>query len=204
VIIGSGRLKGKSLSPLGKQPWLRPTSDKAREALMDILRPVLGGARVLELCAGTGAVGIEMLSNGAAHVTFVDSDAKSVRLIQANVRLLALEDGTTTILKEDAVAAAARVRGDEVDIVVADPPFESRLHERILETLAAQLREEADGCIIVMEHATRENLMTHYAGRLVHLVAYKEKRYGDITMTLFRAVVGLSAPERETCDQEEE
>ncbi len=203
MIIGSGRLKGKSLSPLGKQPWLRPTSDKAREALIDMLRPLLDGARVLELCAGTGAVGIEMLSNGAAHVTFVDSDAKSVRLIRANVRLLSLEGGTT-ILKEDAVAAAARVRGDEVDIVVADPPFESGLHERILETLAAHLREEADGCSIVMEHATRENLMTHYAGRLVHLVAYKEKRYGDITMTLFRAVVGLSAPERETCDQEEE
>jgi len=90
MIVSSGTLKGRSLKTLGREPWLRPTSDKAREAVMDMLRPFLEGARFIDLCCGTGAVGIEAASNGAAHVTFIDTDVRSVRLVRTNISLLGL------------------------------------------------------------------------------------------------------------------
>src|SRR5688572_32805460 len=92
--IIAGRLKGRRL----KAPaWegLRPTSDKLRETLFNILAPRVAGARVLDGYAGTGAVGIEALSRGAAHVTFVEQDRRAVRLIGENLASCRVEQGYT-------------------------------------------------------------------------------------------------------------
>ncbi len=186
MIIGSGALKGRLLKTLGKQPWLRPTSDKAREALMDMLRPVLKGARFIDVCSGTGAVGIEAISNGAAHVTFVDIDSKSIRLVRENVEKLGLHE-KVSIVKGDAETYAAGLLGSEFDVLFADPPFDSGLQNRLLESLSMHLRAEADGCIIIMEHASRQPVGERYAGRAVTLGRNKERRYGDITMSFFHA-----------------
>lgn len=185
MIIGSGELKGRSLKTLGREPWLRPTSDKAREAVMDMLRPVLPGARFVDVCCGTGAVGIEAASNGAAHVTFVDIDSRSVHLVQANIHLLGL-DKRTSVLKVDAAAYVQGLQGGEFDVLFADPPFDSGLHEILLVHMAHHLREMADGCIIIMEHASRRALQELYVGPVVELVSYKERAYGDVSMTFFR------------------
>ncbi len=157
MIIGSGTLKGRSLKTLGKEPWLRPTSDKAREAVMDMLRPVLVGARFIDVCSGTGAVGIEALSNGAAHTTFVDADNRSVRLIRDNLKTLALQE-RASVVKGDATEYVSGLQGTEFDVLFADPPFDSGLQESILVTLSQHLRDAADGCIIIMEHASRQPL----------------------------------------------
>lgn len=185
MIVGSGEFKGRSLKTLGREPWLRPTSDKAREAVMDMLRPVLDGARFVDLCCGTGAVGIEAASNGAAHVTFVDADNRSIHLVQANIHVLGLEK-RTSVQKMDAVACVQGLQGSEFDVLFADPPFDSGLQEILLVQMAQHLRDTADGCIIIMEHASRKALHEVYPGPVVRLVSYKERMYGDVSMTFFR------------------
>ena len=187
MIVGSGALKGRSLKTLGKEPWLRPTSDKAREAVMDMMRPVLAGARFIDVCGGTGAVGIEALSNGAAHVTFVDTDNRSVRLIRDNVQLLGVQE-RASVVKGDAAEYVSGLLGTEFDVLFADPPFDSGLQEPLLRTLAGHLRDAADGCIIIMEHSSREAMGKRYSGPEVDLENYKERRYGDVSMTFFRAM----------------
>ena len=186
MIIGSGTLKGRSLKTLGKEPWLRPTSDKAREAVMDMLRPVLAGARFVDVCSGTGAVGIEALSNGAAHTTFVDVDNRSVRLILDNLRMLALQQ-QASVVKCDADAYVSGLRGTEFDVLFADPPFDSGLQEGLLVTLSQHLHDAADGCIIIMEHTSRLPVHKRYDGPAIDLESYKERRYGDVSMTFFHA-----------------
>src|SRR3954469_6339371 len=102
----AGTLKGRRL----KAPtWegLRPTSDKLRETLFNILAPRVGGARVLDGYAGTGAVGIEALSRGAAHVTFIERDRRAQALIAANLAHCAVAEGYAIIR-----ASVARVVGD--------------------------------------------------------------------------------------------
>lgn len=186
MIITSGRLKGRALASLGKEPWLRPTSDKAREAIMDMLRAVLAGARFIDLCAGTGAMGIEALSNGASAATLVDNNPKSVRLIRRNVVLMKLE-GQCTVVPEDAQHFAASLTGGEFDVLFADPPFDSGLQHHLLETLSEHLRQESNGCIIIMEHAVRQPLDDCFEGTEIVLRRYKEKRYGDIAVSFYRS-----------------
>ena len=90
----AGKFKGRRLRP---PAWdgLRPTSDKLRETLFNILAPRLEGARLLDGCAGTGAVGIEALSRGAAHVTFIEKDRRAVALIEANLAVCGVAAGVT-------------------------------------------------------------------------------------------------------------
>ncbi|MFZ2413026.1 MAG: 16S rRNA (guanine(966)-N(2))-methyltransferase RsmD [Candidatus Cryosericum sp.] len=202
MIIGSGTLKGRSLKTLGKEPWLRPSSDKAREAVMDMLRPVLGGARFIDVCSGTGAVGIEALSNGAAHTTFVDVDNRSVRLIRENLKTLALQE-QASVVKGDADEYVGGLQGTEFDVLFADPPFDSGLQESILTTLSQHLRDAADGCIIIMEHASRQPLHARYGGPVLDLESYKERRYGDVSMTFFRATRRGSETDGSTNDKTE-
>jgi 16S rRNA (guanine(966)-N(2))-methyltransferase RsmD len=200
LIIGSGALKGRSLKAIGKEPWLRPTSDKAREAVMDMLRPVLAGTRFIDVCSGTGAVGIEALSNGAAHTTFVDADSRSVRLIRDNLRMFSLEE-RSSVVKGDADGYVGGLQGTEFDVLFADPPFDSGLQEGLLVTLSEHLRDAADGCIIIMEHASRQPLHERYEGLAIDLVSYKERRYGDVSTTFFRATRHRNEADSTTHDQ---
>src|SRR5687768_15753421 len=90
----SGTFKGRHLKT-PSWPGLRPTSDKLRETLFNILAPQITGARVLDGFAGTGALGIEALSRGAAHVTFIEADGRAAVLIEANLALCGVLDGYT-------------------------------------------------------------------------------------------------------------
>ena len=200
MIIGSGILKGRSLKTIGKEPWLRPTSDKARAAVMNMLRPVLAGARFIDVCSGTGAVGIEALSNGAAHTTFVDVDKRSVRLIRDNLGKLALLE-QSSVVKGDADGYVSGLQGTEFDVLFADPPFESGLQEGLLLTLSEHLRDVADGCIIIMEHASRQPLHERYNGKVINLESYKERCYGDISMTFFRVTTRRNEADGSVDDQ---
>ena len=151
-IIG-GELKGRRL-PSPTWSGLRPTSDRLRETLFDILAGDVAGARVLDGCAGTGALGLEAISRGAAAVTFIDRDARAVALIEANL---------------DRCGAAARgkvVRGalpDAVDrldaavafdLVLLDPPYEYD-DRAVGAILSAAGRRTAAGGQVVVERARR-------------------------------------------------
>src|SRR6188768_1877872 len=116
--IIAGSLKGRRLtSP--KWDGLRPTSDRLRETLFNVLGPSVQGARVLDAYAGTGAVGIEALSRGASHVTFVESDRRAVELITANLAHCGVNDGYA-IIRVDFARAQPRLQGTEFDIIFLD------------------------------------------------------------------------------------
>src|SRR5687768_14431847 len=119
--IIAGRLKGRRL----KAPaWegLRPTSDRLRETLFNILAPRMDGARVLDGYAGTGAVGIEAVSRGAAHVTFVEQDRRAVALIEENLTACGVVGGYT-ILRGDVATVLAGL--GTFDLILLDPPYDT-------------------------------------------------------------------------------
>jgi len=145
VIAGS--MKGRRL----KTPtWdgVRPTSDKLRETLFNILAPRLAGARVLDGYAGTGAVGIEALSRGAAHVTFVERDRRAQSLIAENLSHCRVADGYA-IIRASVVRALAGLGAESFDIMFLDPPYD----EPIDDVLAAAGEHLTPDGVLVLEHA---------------------------------------------------
>ncbi len=150
----AGRYKGRKL----KAPaWegLRPTSDRLKETLFNVLGEMVGGARVLDGFAGSGALGIEALSRGAASVTFIDEDARAVALVDANVRHCGISSGYVIIRGSFAGAVRRVPAGQAFDLVLLDPPYE---YANLAEAIAA-----ADGCrspegILVLEHARRRDV----------------------------------------------
>src|SRR6266704_4165462 len=122
--IIAGKYRGRKLkSPPSLQT--RPTSDRLRETLFNILAPRIRGARLLDLCAGSGAVGIEALSRGAAHVTFVDRSRKMYALIEKNLYTLGVEDEVEVVLAEvsEFLRRYAEKQALVFDIVFFDPPY---------------------------------------------------------------------------------
>lgn len=135
--IVAGRFRGKHLdSPADAS--IRPTSDRVRESVFNILAsrlgPSLDGLRVLDLFAGTGALGLEALSRGAAQVIFVDTGTEARGLIRDNIEAFGA-GGVTKLLRRDATALGAAGTMGPVDLVFLDPPYGQGLGERALEAL---------------------------------------------------------------------
>lgn len=147
----AGTLKGRRLATPN---WdgLRPTSDKLRETLFNVLASRIDGARVLDGFAGTGAVGIEALSRGAAHVTFVESDGRAVGLIQRNLDHCRVND-RYAIIRVRFADAARRLPAGSFDLVFLDPPYRSEDMSVVLEAAA---RLVAPDGLVVLEHARRD------------------------------------------------
>ena len=138
-IIG-GRWRGTRL-PVPDRPGLRPSSDRVRETLFNWLMPALPGARVLDLFAGTGVLGLEALSRGAAHATLVERDPGLARALdEAVARLSARENAV--VQAQDALAWLGRA-GAGFDIVFLDPPFADGLWEQAVAGLPAHLAPSA-------------------------------------------------------------
>ena len=149
--IIAGTNKGRGLKA-PKWDGLRPTSDKLRETLFNILAPHIMAARVLDVFAGTGAVALEALSRGAASATCIEQDRRALALIEEN-RALCGEDHRCQIIRDRVERALARpIPGGPFDIIVLDPPYD-------YPALAAAVREAArqrnPGAVLVLEHASR-------------------------------------------------
>lgn len=180
--IIAGAYKGRRLTtPRGDTT--RPTADQVRVALLDALTPWLRQARVLDLFAGAGGVGLEALSRGAAHVTFVERDARAVQALRANVTALGVTHATRIV--RDAVLRALPALGAEgarFDVVFLDPPYDG---DHVPATLAALgdgalLTERA---VVVAQHRTKRAPPAS-AGALR---TFRTRRFGDTTLTFFRA-----------------
>lgn len=175
--IVSGKHKGRPLAaPKGRDT--RPTSDRAREAMFNVLEhlpdsPGLSGARVIDVFAGTGALGLEALSRGAAHVVFVENNKAALDVLKANIQTLG-EGANTTVLpiKAAALGAPNAPKDAAVDYAFLDAPYAKNLTEPALLALAAQGWLN-DGAIILVEVAQSESLMPPPQFSLV-----KEKTYG--------------------------
>lgn len=174
----AGALKGRTL----KAPrWqgLRPTSDKLRETLFNILAPRVSGSRMLDGFAGTGAIGIEALSRGARHVTFVERDPRAVRLIGENLDACGIAGGYS-IIRGSVGRASPMLSGDTFDIVVLDPPYDI---DDLSAALSAVEPLVADAGVLVLEHARRRKAPTG-TGRLVQR---RQVRSGDSALTFYAA-----------------
>ncbi|MGB7217624.1 MAG: 16S rRNA (guanine(966)-N(2))-methyltransferase RsmD [Vicinamibacterales bacterium] len=182
VIAGS--LKGRRLKP---PDWegLRPTSDKLRETIFNILAPRIAGARVVDGYAGTGALGIEALSRGASTVTFIEQDTRAQALIAANLERCGVTNGYA-IIRTDVARALASLRDttppgsfDPFDIVLLDPPYAvSAAFESVLAAAGEVL---APGGIVVLEHARRAPVPLR-AGRLFRS---REQPAGDSALAFY-------------------
>src|SRR5262245_57951405 len=159
----AGALKGRRLKTL---TWtgLRPTSDKLRETLFNILAPRIVGARVFDGFAGTGAVGIEALSRGAAHVTFVEKDRRAQTLIADNLAHCGIADGYAMI-RASVSRALADLRAEPFDIMIFDPPYD-HLPGAAHVVLGAAADRLAPTGVLVLEHA-RRHAAPESAGRLM-------------------------------------
>ncbi len=181
VRIIAGACKGRRLKIPAN--WLsRPTADRVKEALFNVLAPVILGSRFLDLFAGSGNVGIEALSRGAEMVFFVEKDPRAAKTIYDNLFALSLTS-SARVIKEDVFVALKRLdrKGERFDIIFLDPPYERRLELPVLEKLTEYNLLKPAG-IIVLESSKREVLPS----RLKNLILDRQERYGDTMLTFFR------------------
>ena len=167
--IVAGRWRGRRIeAPRGEQ--VRPTGDRVREAWMSILNPWIPDARVLDLFAGSGALGLEALSRGAATVDFVESSPRSIAAIRANAAALGAED-SAVIHRADALRYIERLEPHTYDLAFADPPYDLWLATRVAERwLAVPFAD-----IIGIEHRSDEVLPGDG----------ERRRYGSTVITLY-------------------
>jgi len=177
-VIGGERRGFPLRSPRGGE--LRPTSNRVREALFDILGDKVRGSRFLDLFAGTGAVGIEALSRGASECRFIESEPRHARLIRENLRFCRLEESAE--IMQGILPSCLSAPGEErsFDLVFVDPPYETSDAERLLKEIVWE-RWLATGAWLILEHPARRSPAAH-AGSLRHL---RTVRYGDSALSFF-------------------
>lgn len=195
-IVG-GEHRGRHLkAPRGG--GVRPTSDRVREAIFNMLGP-LDGASVLDLFAGTGAIGIEAISRGAGRVVFVDSAASAVRLVRANLSLLGDAAADTTVEHLDAATAVRRLaeRGERFDVVFLDPPYAvaGDILPRLLPSLGRLFR--AGTTLLVECHRSQQQDVAAILEALEGVVVERSRRYGDSAIVIATAEE-LPAKHRDT------
>ena len=150
-IVG-GKLAGRDLtSPNDFR--VRPTAEHVRGALLDALAAELPGARVLDLFAGTGALGLEALSRGARSADFVETRPASLHALKANIVALRMRE-RTRVFKRDALPFAAALREGSYDIAFVDPPYGSRMLDRVIE----RWQQSRFARVLVAEHAAEHAL----------------------------------------------
>jgi 16S rRNA (guanine(966)-N(2))-methyltransferase RsmD len=157
--IISGEYRGRILrSPVNLKT--RPTSDRLRETLFNVINPLLTSeTRFLDLCAGTGAIGIEALSRGARFATFVDKSRKSCGLIEKNLDLLKIPEEQTEVLCSSAEDFARRAAPDKkYDIIYFDPPYKNDYLEILREFGDTETKVLAEESLFIVEHHAKQIL----------------------------------------------
>ena len=175
--IVAGSLKGRRLE---SPNWsgVRPTSDRVRETLFDLLGYHVEGARFLDACAGTGAVGIEALSRGAACTAFVDRDRRSIGLVEKNLALCRVTDRAVVVRTALPEGVSRPELAEPFDVIVADPPYGDPQIDAILSALAGRLAQTG---LLVLERAARTA-----APDLPGLSVVRTVRAGDTALDFLR------------------
>ena len=174
--VSGGEARGRRL----KAPKnIRPTQDMVKQAIFNMVGPRIEGARVLDLFAGSGALGIEALSRGAVHVTFVDQQPRGLAILRQNLDALGFKERAHVVrgdvvrwleLSLDAVHAA--------DFVFLDPPYDDVVLDRALKVLDRSV----ENATVVAEHSRRQEIPP-----LARLKVDRQRRYGDTMVTVFKA-----------------
>jgi 16S rRNA (guanine966-N2)-methyltransferase len=174
--IVAGRWRGHPIqAPPGRTT--RPTTDRVREAWMSSMLPLVGGATVLDLFAGSGALGLETLSRGAAHATFVELAAGPLKALRTNIERLGAGDDCA-VVKDDAMHFVRRLPAGAFDLALADPPYDEPYAARLVELFA----ERPFAGWLWVEHRAKEALPA--------LAGARTRRYGDTALTSIPAPGG--------------
>jgi 16S rRNA (guanine966-N2)-methyltransferase len=174
--VSGGEARGRRL----KTPKnIRPTQGLVKQAIFNMAGPSIEGANVLDLFAGSGALGIEALSRGAASVTFVDRQPRGLDILRQNLDVLGLKE-RSKVVRSDVVrwleASPDAIKG--AGFVFLDPPYDDVVLDRALKVLD----REVEGATVVAEHSKRQELP-----QLSRLTVDRQRRYGDTIVTVLRA-----------------
>jgi len=176
--IVAGVLRGRRLqTPRGMQ--IRPTSDRVREAIFNIIGEAVSGTHVLDLFAGTGALGLEALSRGASRVVSVDESLASVELIQANIKVCNVAE-LVRVIHASVNQAIHRLDAEResFDLIFMDPPYGEGLIQKTLVNLAGVARS---GALVVAEHDSKD-LLPH---NLREWIRTEKRKYGDTAVSFY-------------------
>jgi 16S rRNA (guanine(966)-N(2))-methyltransferase RsmD len=187
-VIG-GRYGGRTLRS-AEGLAVRPTSDRLRETLFNILAPGIAGKQFLDLCAGSGAVGIEAVSRGASHTTFVERSRRACSVIRRNIEALGIED-MITIVNRDAVGALRRLAAESrvFDLVFVDPPYDAKVRSEMMDSLGLGL-VLAQQAIVVVEHRAKTPPQSEF-GRIR---VYRSLKQGESALTFYEVAHVMPVP----------
>jgi 16S rRNA (guanine966-N2)-methyltransferase len=171
VRIVAGQWRGRQIKAPPDER-VRPTADRVREAWMSIVNPALPEARVLDLFAGSGALGLEALSRGARWVDFVETASPALRSLRANAELLGAE-AAMAVHRRDAIDFMTALGSGEYDVAFADPPYRKGYSEQV----ARRWLEVPFAALLGVEHAAGEAMPE----------GGDTRRYGDTAITFYRA-----------------
>jgi 16S rRNA (guanine966-N2)-methyltransferase len=194
----TGKAKGRRLQSVPGN-GTRPITDRAKSALFSILHDWIEGSRVLDLFGGTGAVGIEFLSRGAAAAHFLDLNRKAVETIWANLRLCRL-DALATVQQGDSFLFLERYTGEPFDFIyIAPPQYQGLWHKALgmVDQRPSLLAE--NGSVIVQIHPKEETPI-----ELTHLAEYDRRRYGSVMLLFYANAADLAAEEDDLSTDEQD
>jgi 16S rRNA (guanine966-N2)-methyltransferase len=174
--VAGGEARGRRLkAPKG----IRPTQGMVKEAIFNLIGPGIADAQVLDLFAGSGALGIEALSRGAANVTFVDREPRGLAILRQNLEALDLK-ARAAVVRADVVrwleASPGQIK--EAGVVFMDPPYEDVVLDRALKVIDRTVGD----AIVLVEHSRRQELPA-----LARLRVDRQRRYGDTMVSVLRA-----------------
>lgn len=180
--IIAGEAKGRRLRTV-KGSKVRPTADRVREAMFNIIGDRVINADVLDLFAGTGALGLEALSRGARTAVFVEHDRQVLQTLYANIELLGY-GARCRVLREDVQKFISKqTQRLEQTLLFADPPYRSGAAAWLLPRLPALMQEHA---LFVLEHSVDEQPPTRFASGAAGIVCIDRRRYGDVMVSFYQ------------------
>lgn len=176
--IISGKYKGQRLVGF-KGSHIRPTTDRVKESVFNILGPEIFEARVLDLFSGTGNLSIECLSRGAAWVDSVESHPGSLKIIRQNFEKLGIKE-SSKIYAQDVFSYLKKYQGAPYDVILIDPPFTQKWGDRCMDELSGS-KTFSKNTTIILESTTQEFVDSQYGV----LEKYDERHFGDKTVFFF-------------------
>ena len=186
--VVAGKFKGRRLKAL-KGSEVRPTADRVKESLFRIFGEQVVDADFHDLCAGTGNIGLEALSQGARSTTFVDNNYHAIRIIESNLEMCGFDrkHPQVKLIHTDARKALTRLskRKTKFDLIYFDPPYASKIHESCLRQIAEGNLLSPDG-VIVVEHGKVQEPDWTESLILDRLVLSRQERYGDTMLSFYR------------------
>lgn len=177
--IIAGKFKGHPLVPFNAD-HIRPTTDRVKETLFNMIQAYVEEARVLDLFSGTGNLGLEALSRGAREVTFVEKNRKSIQILEKNLEKLKVTEDIK-IVNKDVISFLNAYDGEPFDLIFADPPFTEMMAHEVMETVDRSKVFKAE-TLMMIESARREKILDDYST----LTRYNHREFGDKILSFFK------------------